>query len=178
MDESVLVEDREMSLPGDGIGLTARAAEILETPSFTCVRNDLREDVAVHTSIREGDLAEDVTRLRDDPDLLPPRGSNPVFPLPDDGGRIGRLRSGNRGGARCACSAVDQEGGREFADAIGEIQARANDGCRCGSEYSNCADSQGSRNGRRCDGGASHAALAVWPPDRAPVVAAWPRVCG
>ena len=98
MDESVLVEDREMSLPGDGIGLTARAAEILETPSFSCVRNDFREDVAVHTSIREGDLAEDVTRLRDDPDLLPPRGSNPVFPLPDDGGRIGGLRSGNRAG--------------------------------------------------------------------------------
>ena len=85
MDVSVLVEDREMPVLRDGIGLTARAAEILEPPPFTCVRDDFRKNVAVHSPIRKGDLTEDVTRLLDDPNLLPPRGSNPVFPLPDDG---------------------------------------------------------------------------------------------
>ena len=49
-----------------------------------------------------------------------------------------------------------------------KYRPRANDGRRCGSEYSNYADSQGSRNGRRGDRGPSHAVLAAWTSDSLP----------
>ena len=176
MDESVLVENREISVPRDGIGLAAGTAEILETPPFACARGDFREDVAVHSSIRKCELAEDVTRPHDDPDLLRPGGADSVFPFPDDGGQVSVLWSGDRGRSRCVCSALDQKGGREFADAIGEVQAHANEGCRSGCEYSNRADSQGSRNGRGADGEALHAALAIWTPNCVPAVVVRPRM--
>ena len=64
------------------------------------------------------------------------------------------------------------------ADAIGEVRPRANDGCRSGCEHSDRENLQGSHNGRRGDGGASHAARAVWASDRVPAVIAWPRICG